>query len=152
MIKDNIKNAEDYKDLPERVELGLKFLKDTDLSVMENGKYEILGSDVYAVIQDYSSKPLADGKFEAHKRYIDIQYIVKGEERIGVGDIKNFSPATDYDEERDIVFLNNNENKTELINVNENEFVIFTPKDVHMPSIEVINRNYVKKAVVKVLI
>ena len=153
MIKDNIKNFEKYKDLPERVKIRLRYLKDTDFSVLKNGKYNILTDEVYANIQDYSSKPLSDGKFEAHKRFIDIQYIVEGEERIGIGDLKNFTESTNYDKEKDIVFLSeNNKNKNELINIKANEFAIFTPNDAHMPSIEVKSRNHVKKIVVKVLV
>lgn len=151
MIKDNIKNAEYHKGLPELVKTGLKYLVETDFSTLKNGKYQVLGDKVYAVVQDYSSKPICEGRFEAHKKYIDIQYIIQGEERIGIGNIENFSQTTEYDKEKDIVFLDNKE-QNEFINIKENEFAIFTPKDAHMPSIEVNNRNYVKKAVVKVLI
>lgn len=152
MIKDNIKNAENYKDLSERIKVGLKFISETDLSALENGRYEILGDEVYAVVQDYSAKPLLEGKFEAHEKYTDIQFIVKGQEKIGVGNVKDFLPATNYNAEKDIVFLKPKENENfSLIEIKENEFAIFTPDDAHMPSIEVTNRNYVKKTVVKVL-
>jgi len=151
MKKDNIKNANLYYDLSKFVEAGLKYLENTDFSSVENGKYEILGNDVYALVQDYSSKPKSEGKFEAHKKYIDIQYIIKGEEQMGCADVSDFTDATEYSEEKDIVFL---EPKTdcnqEFIKVKENEFIIFYPQDAHMPSISVDNSAYVKKVVVKV--
>jgi len=151
MEKDNIKNANFYYNLSAFIEVGLKYIESTDFSVLENGKYEILGSDVYALVQEYYSKPKSEGKFEAHKKYIDIQYIIKGEEQMGYSDLSNFTDATEYNEEKDIIFL---EPKTDFnqqfINVKENEFVIFHPQDAHMPSIAISDSIHIKKVVVKV--
>ncbi len=152
MIKDNIKNAEKYFNLPERVKLGLKYLIDTDFSAMENGKYEISTGEVFAIIQSYTSKPKKEGKFEAHKKYIDIQYIFEGEEQIGVSDIENFREATKYDKDKDIVFLAQKKDvKIDFISLKENDFAVFTPTDAHMPSITIKNHAFVRKVVVKVL-
>jgi len=153
VLKDNIKNANNYLDLPERVKLGLKYLTNTDFSTLENGKYEILGDEVFAIVQEYTPKNESEGKFEAHKKYIDIQYIIKGEEKMGFGDINNFSESTEYNKEKDIVFLSQNEiGKPDFVEVKENEFVIFTPQDAHMPSIAANSFENVKKTVVKVLV
>ena len=105
MIKDNIKNANLYYNFSTFVEAGLKYLENTDFSALETGKYEISGQDVYALVQDYSSKPKSEGKFEAHKKYIDIQYIIKGEELMGAANVADFAEATEYSHEKDIVFL-----------------------------------------------
>jgi len=153
VIKDNIKNINNYSDLPQRVKLGLEYLSKTDFSKLENGRHEILGDEVFALVQEYTPKQLADGRFEAHKKYTDIQYIIKGEEKMGFGDIKNFSESTEYNSEKDIVFLSPNKNgASDFVNVNENEFVIFTPEDAHMPSIASTSLENVKKTVVKVLV
>lgn len=144
-------NKNNYN-LTERVKLGLDYLENTDFSVVENGKYEILGNEVFAIVQDYTSKPLAVGKFEAHRKYTDIQYIIEGEEQIGVSNIRNFTEATQYDSEKDIIFLTLKANTIpEFIILKEKEFAIFTPNDAHMPSIAVKNSSFVKKVVVKVL-
>jgi len=151
MIKDNIKNANLYYNLSKRIEAGLKYLENTDFSTVECGKYEILGNEVYAIVQDYSSKSKCEGKFEAHRKYIDIQYVIKGAEQMGCSDVENFTDATDYSVEKDIVFL---EPKTDFsqgfITVKEKEFVIFYPDDAHMPSIAIDRPSYVKKGVIKV--
>lgn len=153
MIKDNIKNAQNYYNLSKRIELGLKYLKNTDFSKIENGKYEISGREVFAIIQSYTSKLKEEGDFEAHRKYADIQYIIEGEELLGVCDIENFSTITDYDEEKDIVFLSlKTDVKPDFINLKEKEFVIFMPRDAHKPSLAVKTPSYVKKVVVKVLI
>ncbi len=152
MIKDNIKNAKNYSDLSERVKLGLKYLADTDFSTVKNAKYEISGNEVFAIVQDYLSKPIAEGQFEAHKKYIDIQYIVEGEEQIGVLGIENFSESTNYDEDKDIVFLSPNTNcMPEFVQIKAKEFLILFPNDAHKPSIATKSPSYVKKIVIKAL-
>lgn len=149
MITDNLNNAEKYYILGEKFQKGLEFLKNTDMKNLENGKYEIEGDEIFVSVQDYTSKPLSDGKFEAHKRYADIQFIIKGEERLGFGDVKNFKPQTFYDDKNDIVFL---DGEGEFFHAKENDFLIFMPEDAHMPCIAVNEPAYVKKAVVKVKI
>lgn len=152
MIKDNIKNAQNYYNLSENIKLGFEYLKNSDFSKIENGKYEILEDKVFAIIQDYTSKPQTEGDFEAHKKFTDIQYIIEGEELIGICDVENFSPITAYDEVKDIIFLApKGEAKPDFLHLKEKEFAIFTPKDAHKPSLAVQSPSYVKKVVVKVL-
>jgi YhcH/YjgK/YiaL family protein len=148
MIKDNIKNAKNYYNLSQNIKIGLKHLENTDFSSLKNGKYSIKSDEVYAIVQDYHSKPIEEGKFEAHKKYTDIQFIIKGEEKIGIGNLNDFSSCCEYDSEKDIIFFE--QNNTEFITLNENEFAIFTPQDAHMPSIAITNPDYVKKVVIKV--
>ena len=84
MIYDRIENIETYTAISERLAKGLRLLRTTDFSAMEAGKYEVDGTELYYMLQCYQSKEQND-KPEAHKKYIDIQYIVEGEEQIGVG-------------------------------------------------------------------
>ena len=153
MIKDNLQHIDYYNYLSPGIYFGLKYLKNTDFSTMGNGKYEIKEGKVWAIVQDYNSKPESEGKFEAHRKFIDIQFIIEGEEKIGVGNLDDFDENTEYDEEKDIVFLNPKEGaKTELRKVIAGEYMILMPKDVHMPSIAVDSPSYVKKVVLKVVI
>ena len=151
MIKGNIKNFINHDSLSDNLKLGLKYLQNNDFSTVKNGKYEISGDAVFVIVQDYNSKPIEEGKFEAHSKYIDIQYIVKGQEQIGVGEINNFLQISEYDSEKDIVFLEPKNKEIKFVKLEENEFVIFYPNDVHMPSLSVENSSYVKKVVVKVI-
>ena len=155
MLKDNIKNAQNFYALSKYIRLGLEYIEKTDFSALENGKYEILEDKVYAVVQDYMSKTKSEGKFEAHRKYIDIQYIVEGEELMGVGNINDFSEFAEYDDAKDIVFMNPKvQSMPDFFTLKKGEFVIFMPHDAHMPSIAIENPNpnpsYVKKVVVKV--
>jgi YhcH/YjgK/YiaL family protein len=156
VLKDNINNTNKYCNFSDRVELGFKYIKSTDFSTIPNGTYEIDGKNVFASVQDYMTKSFDDAKFEAHRKYIDIQYIIQGAERICVSDIRNFTSDVPYSNENDIEFLkeiNNNESKPSFLSVKQNEFVLLTPNDAHMPSVNFDkNPSYVKKVVVKVLV
>lgn len=150
MIIDKLENAEFYYGLGEKYKKAFEFLKNTDMKNLENGKHEIDGDEIFIAVQDYQTKSEYDAEFEAHKKYTDIQFIITGEEKLGYGNIENFSETTDFDEEKDIVFLKNNEPKNEFAIAKENYFLIFTPQDAHMPCISINNATYVKKAVVKI--
>lgn len=153
MKKDNIKRANFYYNISKNIEIGLKYLANTDFSELENGRYEIKGDEVYAIVQEYMSKPIEEGKFEAHRKYIDIQYVVTGEEQMGAADVADFNEATTYSEEKDIVFLSPKcDCKAEFIKVSSGEFAIFEPRDAHMPSIAIYNPQYVKKVVIKAMV
>ena len=149
MIKDNIKNAKEYYYLGENFQKGFEYLENTDILSLENGKYEIEGEYIFVSVQDYQTKSVEEGKIEAHRKYADIQFIAKGTEKMGVGDIENFKPATFYDDAKDIIFL---EGDAEFIEVKSGDFLVFMPQDAHMPCIENNGVSYVKKAVVKVKI
>ena len=130
----------------------LEYLEKTDLTSIDNGKYEICGQDVFVNIQDYLTKPLEKGKWEAHRKYIDIQYIIKGNERIGVGLIDDYKSLEPYDSMTDLEFLIT-DREQDFIKLREKEFLILYPSDVHMPQISCCSsQDYVKKAVLKIAI
>lgn len=152
MIKNSLKYTKNYYNLSNKIKLALEYLEKNDLKVFDNGRYDILGDDVYVNVQDYTSKPETQGKWEAHKKYIDIQFMIKGTERIGVGEIDNYQTTEAYDESKDLKFLAVANDNYQFINMNENDFIILYPQDVHMPQIAMNTPSYVKKAVVKISI
>ena len=152
MIKNSVKYTKNYYNLSNKIKLALEYLEKNDLKVFDNGRYDILGDDVYVNVQDYTSKPETQGNWEAHKKYIDIQFMIKGTERIGVGEIDNYQTTEAYDESKDLEFLAVANDNYQFINMNENDFIILYPQDVHMPQIAMNTPSYVKKAVVKISI
>ena len=152
MIKNSLKYTKNYYNLSNKIKLALEYLEKNDLKVFDNGRYDILGDDVYVNVKDYTSKPETQGKWEAHKKYIDIQFMIKGTERIGVGEIDNYQTTEAYDESKDLEFLAVANDNYQFINMNENDFIILYPQDVHMPQIAMNTPSYVKKAVVKISI
>lgn len=147
MIVDNIKNAYLYFDINPKYKTALEFLKNTDLLNLPNGKYPIQGDDIYIIVQEYQTKPAKEGQLEAHQKYTDIQYIIKGQEKLGYLDINKFTPSTFYDTDKDIVF---GLGDCFFNEANQGDFLIFTPQDAHMPCISIDEPSAVKKAVIKI--
>jgi len=147
MIYDNIKNAKIYFPLGEKIETALTYLQTTDFSNIEPGTYDIVGTDVYAIISEYNTKPLSSGKWEAHKKYIDVQYLHEGKERIGFSETKKLMILEEYDNRKDVAIY---KGEGHFVNLEEKHFLILFPTDVHMPGIAINIPKAVKKVVVKV--
>ena len=147
MIKDNLIYAETYYSMSDNLKKGFEWLKSHDLVNIECKKHEIDGDRIYANVQEYETKE--DANYEAHRRYIDIQYVVKGREYIGVTNIKDCNTCEKYDKSKDIEFLKcKNETNYQLLD--EGEFMVLYPHDAHKPSINPNKTEFVKKIVVKV--
>ena len=147
MIKDKLINAEIYYSLSENLKKGLVWLQTTDLNSLADGKYEINDENVYASVQTYETKE--DAKYESHRKYIDIQAVIQGSEKIGVTDLSNCKSCVAYDSNRDLEFYDINCTE-EFVELKEGQFVIFYPHDAHKPSINLAKKSNVKKVVVKV--
>ncbi len=146
MIVDCLKNAELYQALGPRISIALDYLAGTDFAQLEAGEYPIEGRDVFAIINDYLLKPEEEAKLEAHRLYIDIQYLVKGSETIGYVPLKGQQPISEYDKAGDYLFYAGD---SSLIKLSEGMFAIFYPEDLHMPGIGD-SAEAVRKVVVKI--
>lgn len=149
MVIDHLENVGKYSNLGDRIALALKYISETDFSVIEKGKYQLDGDLVYAAVSEYQTKPIADCKIEAHKKYIDVQYIISGEEAMGLTLLKDQQPSIPYNEEKDCVFY---EEPTSLVNFKSGMFAIYFPHDLHQPCISINEGCTVKKVVVKVMV
>lgn len=149
MIKDNIKNINIYKTISPRVGKAIEWLQTTDLENIEDGKYFIQKEEIYANVQKYITKD--DAYFEAHRQYIDIQYLVYGEEKIGITSIDNCETKIEYEKEKDIEFLTTNTD-FQYQYIKKDDFLIIYPHEAHKPSIKINNNTEVKKIVIKVLV
>ncbi len=147
MIKDKLVNADVYYGLSNNIKTGFEWLKTTDLKSIEPGKYIINDGKVWANVQIYDTKTDAD--YEAHRKYIDIQYMITGNELIGVTDISNCETTVEYDSNKDIEFFQNRVEE-EYQKLDEGDFLLFYPHDAHKPSINSGGCKTVKKVVVKV--
>ena len=150
MIKDNLTNCALYFSAHKNFEKAFEFIK---TAVKENyavGKYEIDGKDLYASVQEYTSKLPADAKNEGHRNYIDIQFIIAGEEIIEVCDITASQIKTEYNPEKDVEFYHDAINPS-VCSLASGEYAIVFPHDIHKPGMA-INGNQlpVRKIVVKV--
>lgn len=132
-----------------RINKGLKYLKDIKISEFKVGKFEIEAENIFALHQEYKTIPRNKCKLEAHKRYIDIQYILDGEELIGYANIDKLEIDSEYNTENDIVFFKQ-ASMSEVI-LKSGEYAIFEPEDAHSPQGIVEFETNVKKIVIKVL-
>ena len=147
MIIDTIENAQNYISLNKSFKTVFDYLKSHDLSTMECGSYELEGRNLFFNLQEGETKP--EQKLEAHRKYIDIQVVVKGEEYMGYTNIKNTTVTEEYNEEKDVIFLSGEVDK---VKATSKHFVVFYPQDAHMPSLAVDTPKTVKKAIFKILI
>ncbi len=147
MVVDKIENYGRYKNINERLAKAFEYLITTDFNIIEPGKYEIDGDAIFAIVQEYDTKEEADCYLEGHFKYIDIQYIVSGEEIISVVPLTNQVPVT-KNEENDYAFY---ECATSPIIISAGMFTIFFQDDLHKPCMKSGSVTKVKKVVMKVL-
>jgi len=133
----------------ERWDKAFTFLKESDLSNMELKRYDLDGNDLYVPISEYISKNEENARYEAHRKYIDIQYVVSGKELIGIAPISQQKDILEpYNEEKDIMFMT--VNQVTNYHAAPDRFFIFFPGDLHRPGLKDGENSPVRKAVVKV--
>jgi YhcH/YjgK/YiaL family protein len=149
MIIDSLKNAALYFGVRERISAGLRWLQAQDLARLAAGRYELDGTNLFAIISEYQTKPRDQGKWEAHKRYFDIQYLISGREAIGYAPLEACRLGG-YDEGKD--FQEIAEAPGDFLTMRPGMFMVLAPQDAHMPGLALDAPGPVKKAVVKVLV
>ncbi|MBQ7800509.1 MAG: YhcH/YjgK/YiaL family protein [Oscillospiraceae bacterium] len=149
MVYDSIKNCKTYYGMHKNFEKAFDFIKKAVSENLAVGKYELDGRELFASVQEYDSKTDEQAKNEAHKNYIDIQYVVSGTEIIESVEIEKATPNTEYNAEKDVMFYDKSEDAVTLI-LTEGEYAILYPQDVHRPGLCVGTPAPVKKIVVKV--
>ena len=137
-----------YKSLHPLFERAFRYLADTDLRALAPGRHPVDGDRMYLSIDHKLGRGREAARLEAHRRYIDIQYTIDGDEEIGWLPLAECGePVHGFDEERDIAFFARRP-KTWLA-VPAGTFVVFFPEDAHAP---LAGRGLLKKAIMKVAV
>ncbi len=131
MIIDKIDNICLYNAVPKSV---IQFLKNIDRNNVEYGKH-ILDDSNFVNIETYATKTIENAKYESHDKYIDIQILLTGNEKIGVADRSCLSVAEPYDENRDITFYSDPVDTNNTVSLNGSNFVMLYPHEAHAPQI-----------------
>ena len=152
MIYDSIKNHSKYNGLG-KISKALLFLSTHDTSHMNPGKIEIedqedLNDHMFANVIELTSKDVKDCVFEAHRKYIDIHFIIKGTEGIGYAKVENLEPTHKFDEDKDIGFYSGLSEGTLFLS--NGDFIICYPGEAHMVAIANGDHSHIKKIVVKI--
>ncbi len=148
MIFDKLQRTPRYTGLSRNLARALEYLASNDFSQTPVGKIELDGDSLYAIVQTYTTKPLEQGAWEAHRRYIDVQYLVSGRERIFFSPLERMQVGS-YVSERDFLPMAGTGTALELT---AGFFAIFHPEDAHMPGLAFEDPEPVKKVVVKVAV
>lgn len=135
----------------ERWEKAFTFVKNTDLSKLESKRHDIDGENVYATVMEYTTKNEDAANFEAHRKYIDIQYMINGKEIMNIAPLETVTEVLiPYDELKDIEFM-----KVKSIvgyKADSTNFFLFFPGDAHRPGMKDGENAPIKKIVIKVKI
>ena len=146
MIYDSLKHIAAYQGIHPGVYKGLELLANTDFSKLEDGRYEIDGNRLFFSLQSYNSKPKNETP-EAHKTYIDIQFLVSGTEQIKVAPLEDMVEEVEARPDGDIWFYRG---PTDTITLTGDRFAVFWPGDAHPPGIAVEAPAPCRKCLVKV--
>ncbi|AKM85594.1 YhcH/YjgK/YiaL family protein [Enterobacter ludwigii] len=138
--------------LPRAIEKALDFLRTTDFTALAPGVVDIDGRNIFAQVLDLTTQTWDENRPEVHRRYLDIQFLAWGEEKIGVAiDTGNNEISESLLEQRDIIFYHGSENES-FIEMTPGTYAIFFPQDVHRPACIKNKASAIRKIVVKVAI
>ena len=150
MILDRLENAAMYRPLGKRIAAALDYLRGVDFSKTPEGRHELDGDRLYVMVQQYQTRPLAEATWEAHRQYVDVQYVIQGAERIGYAVLRDHLPVQQpYDAQKDVIFF---DAAGDFLSLRVGDFTIFTPHDIHAPGLALSPSGAlgtVRKAVVK---
>lgn len=150
MILDTIENAKFYSGLHKGIDAALKAVSAYTAENYETGKVEIDGNNLFLIKNAYATRAPADAKLEAHRTYIDVMYMLQGEEIIYVKSTQNLSAITEeYNPTEDVLFAAMDADTT-AIRLTPGSFVVLFPQDAHAPACMVEKSQNVKKIIAKV--
>ncbi|MDO5570415.1 MAG: YhcH/YjgK/YiaL family protein [Bacteroidales bacterium] len=146
MILDSIENLSRYTALQPLFEKVVQFLKLNDINTLSFGKHIIDGENIYLNIVEAAGRDVEDAAIEIHKEYIDIQLPLSKKETFGYNSLSNLKILSkEYDNKNDIAFYK--DMCSSFLDVEPGQFIVFFPKDGHMPCIY---KGNAKKAIFKV--
>ncbi len=148
MIVDRIENAQLYYSVHTKFKRAFEYVRQLDIDAIAVGKYEIDGESIFALVQHYNTKLQEQGSWEAHRRYIDLQYVAQGVEAFGYANIHRLQQG-EYDTAKDFLPL---EGEGDFVTVSGGSFALVFPQDAHMPSMAIGAPSFVKKIVVKIAV
>jgi YhcH/YjgK/YiaL family protein len=148
MIVDKIKNINLYTEIPEHAKDFISKLSND----IQLGRYSLKNDD-FVNIETYKTKHIKDAKFETHNKFIDIQLLLTGTEKIYIKTKSELTERPEYNEEKDISFYEASVNNSDYVTLDGTNFVMIYPHEAHAPQIATNNIPYtVKKVVLKIKI
>ena len=152
MIFDTMDNICKYFDELPLLKKVSEFVDDFYKNDLPDGTYKIDGERVFAMVQSFSTKPqTSESRFGAHRKYIDLQYIVSGIEKIRCSDLDKVELTEErYSSGGDIAFYKGE--AMQDFTLTKNAFLLLFPSDAHMPRLSVLKDVDVRKIVFKIMV
>jgi len=150
MIVTDINHIEHQVSMTAFFKKAIEFLRRPDIHNMADGRVDIDGQHVFALVQRYETIKTDAPKFEYHRKYIDIQYIVSGKEVIGWAPAEGMTITEAYDMEKDICFGTVPKEEITPVYLQAGQLAVFYPEDGHAPKLAAGAPSHVVKIVVKV--
>lgn len=136
--------------LPAALGRAIDLIETTDFAALAPGRHEVSGDDLFFQVIDLTTKPVEENRPEVHRTWIDVQFLVRGSEKIGfAADDGTNTVARDMLKERDLLLYEDVEHES-FIEMVPGSFAVFFPEDVHRPACMVDAPCDIRKVVVKV--
>lgn len=124
------------------------YIRNTDLTKLTNGRHVIDGTNVFAIVTEAPTKDYCKTAFESHQKYIDLQYVISGEEKMAKAPLTSVTIDKPYNEAADIAYYTG---EGKIYKVPAGTFMLFFPANAHRPNITSPGGNkVVKKIVIKI--
>ena len=132
MILDALSSAENYFHIHPGIKPAVEFISTALQTKPEPGEYEIDGRNIYAIVSSCRGKGKQGARLEIHKKYIDLQFCIKGEDVIGWSSLEKCAePLDEYSKEKDVQFFN--DAPGEWFSISGEHFCLLFPNDAHAP-------------------
>jgi YhcH/YjgK/YiaL family protein len=149
MILDTLSESHQYTAISPRFEKAFAFLRQVNKDTAP-GRYDIDGEDIFAFVQQHLTKPIEERQYEAHRKYIDVQYIIRGREVLYWAPLPLLTNITmPFSEEQDAALYSIIPEGMPY-QLREGQFTVLFPQDGHVPSCAWDQPAEVLKVVVKV--
>lgn len=150
MIVTDLKHIEYQVSMTAALRKAIEFLRRPDIHNLADGRVDIDGQHVFALVQRYETVITDIPRFEYHRKYIDIQYIVSGKEVIGWVPAERMAVTEAYDLDKDICFCTVPKGEITLVHLHTGQLAVFYPEDGHASKLAAGKPSRVVKIVVKI--
>lgn len=149
MIFGNVENLSEYSFLEETIKACFSYAAEHDLMAYEKGRHDISGDEFFVNIVEYTTTAPENRFWEAHKEYLDIHFMLNGEEQIDLNFLKNMT-VKEYVPADDFVPMDGDKNASVVLR--NGDFLVCYPNDGHRTAVAVNGPAAIKKAIFKVKI
>lgn len=148
MILSTLSQSDRYAALHPLFGRAFDYIRDTDLYALLPGRYNVAGDELIAIVEHVSGRTREMARLEAHRRYIDIQLVLDGDETMGWKPLADcYNPVSEHSVDRDIRFFN--DAPASWIAVPPDHFCIFFPEDAHAP---LVGSGTIRKVIFKIAV